>query len=164
MNGVVRTDKMFATDNRAGLVSVRYQSSGVEADIDNGNVVKLDGLETGSREIYKGVTPSKSDSIGDIVLIASPEMMYESGKYDITKFVNKAGAISRGYRLHKGDIFSLTVEALTATNPSVGDIVELDDAKKLKVVASATNGSTKIGSIIDKNVTNRLTYYVVEVE
>ena len=51
-HGVVRTDKLAGTDNRAGIISVRYQPSSTETAIDNGNVVEIAGLETGSREVY----------------------------------------------------------------------------------------------------------------
>lgn len=164
MNAVVRTDKMFATDNRAGLVSVRYQPSDTMTAIDNGNVVKIGALEEGSREVYKGVTPAADDAIKDIVLIASPEVMYDERKRNLDEFQNAAGAIARGYHLHTNDIFSVTVEALTcAATPEVGDIVELDAGTKLKVVASATEGSTVVGSIIDINVVGRYSYYVIQV-
>ena len=164
MNAVVRTDKMFATDNRAGLVSVRYQPSDTMTAIDNGNVVKLGVLETGSREIYKGDTPAKNDAIGDIVLIATPEVMYDERKRNLDEFQNAAGSVARGYRLHTGDIFSVTVEALSASgSPKVGDIVELDAGTKLKAVESLTEGSTQVGTIIDVNVAGRYTYYVIEV-
>lgn len=164
MNAVVRTDKMFATDNRAGLVSVRYQPGDTMTAIDNGNVVKIGALEEGSREVYKGVTPAADDAIKDIVLIASPEVMYDERKRNLDEFQNAAGAIARGYHLHTNDIFSVTVEALTcAATPEVGDVVELDAGTKLKVVASATEGSTVVGSIIDINVVGRYSYYVIQV-
>ena len=164
MNAVVRTDKMFATDNRAGLVSVRYQPGDTMTAIDNGNVVKLGALEEGSREVYKGVTPAADDAIKDIVLIASPEVMYDERKRNLDEFQNAKGAIARGYHLHTNDIFSVTVEALTcAATPEVGDVVELDAGTKLKVVASATEGSTVVGSIIDINVVGRYNYYVIQV-
>ena len=164
MSAVVRTDKMFATDNRAGLVSVRYQPGDTMTAIDNGNVVKIGALEEGSREVYKGVTPAADDAIKDIVLIASPEVMYDERKRNLDEFQNAAGAIARGYHLHTNDIFSVTVEALTcAATPEVGDVVELDAGTKLKVVASATEGSTVVGSIIDINVVGRYSYYVIQV-
>lgn len=164
MNAVVRTDKMFATDNRAGLVSVRYQPGDKMTAIDNGNVVKLGALEDGSREVYKGVTPTVKDDIKDIVLIASPEVMYDERKRNLDEFQNAAGDIARGYHLHTGDIFSVTKEALTgASSPAVGNTVELAADTKLKVVTSATDGSTKVGTIIDVNVVGRYTYYVVQV-
>lgn len=164
MNAVVRTDKMFATDNRAGLVSVRYQPSDAMTAIDNGNVVKLGALETGSREVYKGITPAASDVIGDIVLIATPEVMYDERKKNLDEFYNAAGDIARGYRLHTGDIFSVTIDALSAAaTPQIGNIVELDAGTKLKVVTTLTSGSTQVGAIIDINVVGRYTYYVIEV-
>lgn len=164
---VVRTDKMIGTDVRSELVSVRYQPSNVQTDIENGNVVKLGALETGSREIYKGDTPAADDDITAIVLIATPEVMYDERKRNLDEFINEAGTIARGYRLHKHDIFSVTKEALDgAETPKVGDVVELKAGTKLNVKAAATgatSGSTVIGSIIDKNIVGRYTYYAIEI-
>ena len=161
MNAVVRTDKMFATDNRAGLVSVRYQPGDTMTAIDNGNVVKIGTLEEGSREVYKGVTPAAGDAIKDIVLIASPEVMYDERKRNLDEFQNAEGAIARGYHLHTNDIFSVTKEALTGDAPAVGKVVELAAGTKLNVAASATG--TLVGTIIDITVVGRYTYYVIQV-
>lgn len=161
MNAVVRTDKMFATDNRAGLVSVRYQPGDTMTAIDNGNVVKIGALEEGSREVYKGVTPAANDAIKDIVLIASPEVMYDERKRNLDEFQNAEGAIARGYHLHTNDIFSVTKEALTGDKPAIGKVVELAAGTKLNVAASATG--TLVGTIIDINVVGRYTYFVIQV-
>ena len=161
MNAVVRTDKMFATDNRAGLVSVRYQPGDVMTAIDNGNVVKLGALEEGSREVYKGLTPAANDAIKDVVLIASPEVVYDENKRNLGDFQNAKGAIARGYHFHTGDIFSVTAEALTGDEPAIGKVVELAAGTKLNVAASATG--TLVGTIIDVNVAGLYTYYVVQV-
>ncbi len=164
---VVRTDKMIGTDVRSELVSVRYQPSDTMTAIQNGNVVKLGALETGSREIYKGATPAANDDITAIVLVASPEVMYDERKRNLDEFINGAGAIARGYRLHKHDIFSVTKEALDGVaTPAVGDIVELKAGTKLNVVAAgtgATQGSTVVGKVIDINIVGRYTYYAIEV-
>ena len=161
MNAVVRTDKMFATDNRAGLVYVRNQPGDTMTAIDNGNVVKIGALEEGSREVYKGVTPAAEDAIKDIVLIASPEVMYDERKHNLDEFQNAEGVIARGYHLHTNDIFSVTKEALTGDEPAVGKVVELAAGTKLNVAASATG--TLVGTIIDINVVGRYTYYVIQV-
>lgn len=161
MNAVVRTDKMFATDNRAGLVSVRYQPGDTMTAIDNGNVVKIGALEEGSREVYKGVTPAANDAIKDIVLIASPEVMYDERKRNLDEFQNAEGAIARGYHLHTNDIFGVTKEALTGDEPAIGKVVELAAGTKLNVAASATG--TLVGTIIDINVVGRYTYFVIQV-
>lgn len=162
--GVVRTDNMTGTDVRAELVSVRYQPSDVNTAIENGNVVKLGNLETGSREVYKGLTPAANDSINDIVLVASPEVMYDERKRNLDEFINEAGTIARGYHLHKKNIFSVTIDALDGNEePAIGDIVELKAGTKLNVVDSLTNGSTQIGKIIDINVVGKYTYYAIKV-
>lgn len=165
MNAVVRTDKMFGTDNRAGLVSVRYQvRDNVYGEIQNGNVLLLNGLEAGSREVYKGTAPAANSALADVVLVASPEVMYDERKRNLDEFINAEGSICRGYHLHTGDIFSVTKEALAgAEAPAVGNIVELKADTKLNVATSLTPGSTKVGKIIDINVVGRYTYYVIEV-
>lgn len=164
---VVRTDKMFATDNRAGLVSVRYQPSATNTAIENGNVVLLNGLETGSREVYKGATPAANSALKDIVLIATPEVIYDERKRNLTDFRNEAGVIARGYHLHVNDIFSVTKAALDgAATPAVGDVVELKAGTKLNVVAAATgltSGSTQVGTVVDINTVGKLTYYAIQV-
>lgn len=163
-HAVVRTDLLAGTDVRSELASVRYQPSNTMTDIDNGNVVKLGALEDGSRTVYKGLTPAASDAMRDIVLIATPELMYDERLHNLDDFYNKAGVIARGYRLHTADIFSVTKDALDGkATPEVGDVVELKAGTKLNVAASATNGSTAIGKIIDINIVGRYTYYVIEV-
>lgn len=172
MYAVVRTDKMYGTDVRAGLVSVRYQTvqsnKTVFNAIENGNVLKLGDLEADSREIYKGAAPAANDDLKNIVLVATPELMYDEHKHNLDDFINEAGVIARGYHLHANDIFSVTKEALDgAAVPAVGDIVELKAGTKLNVVAKATgltSGSTKVGEIIDINVVGRYKYFVIEVK
>ena len=162
--GVVRTDNMTGTDVRAELVSVRYQPSDTKTAIENGNVVKIGDLETGSREVYKGLTPAANNNIKDIVLVASPEVMYDERKRDLDEFINEAGTIARGYHLHTNDIFSVTIDALDGNSePAVGDVVELKAGTKLNVVDSLTNGSTKVGDIIDINIVGKYTYYAIKV-
>jgi len=165
-HAVVRTDKMFGTDNRAGVCSAKYMGSGSTATaIDNGNVVKLNGLVTGEREVYKAVTPAAGSDIKDIVLVASPEIIYDEIKKGLDDFTNGAGEIVRGYYLHTNDIFSVTADALSGVsdNTKVGDIVELQADTKLKVVTSATSGSTQIGTIIEIANAGRFKYYAIQV-
>ena len=145
MNAIVRTDRMLATNNCSGLVSVRYKPDGVEKKIDNGNIVKISTLENGYREIYKGVIPLANDKIHNIVLVASPEVLYDEHKHNLDEFYNEAGDILRGYHLYTNDIFSVTKEALEGKEtPEVGNIVELKNGTKLNVVTSATTNSTVV--------------------
>ena len=166
-HGVVRTDKLAGTENRAGIISVRYQPSSTETAIDNGNVVEIAGLETGSREVYVGNTPTAESELKNIVLIASPEVMYDDAKRSLEDFYNEAGKIARGYYLSTNNIFSVTKDALDGeASPSIGDIVELKAGTKLNVVKKTTGltgGSTQVGTIIDINTVGRFTYYAIQV-
>ena len=123
---VVRTDAMAATDVRGQLVSVKYMGAdgATPTAIENGNVLKIGALMTGEREIYIGGAVAANDKIDDIVLIASPEVVYDERKRNLDDFVNEAGKACRGYHIHSGDTFSVTAEALSGTGtPAVGNIV-----------------------------------------
>ena len=175
-HGVVRTDNVWGTDVRAGLVSIEYivtDSSGskpvdVETAIDNGNVLLVGDLKEGEREIFKGSAPAANSPLAEVVLVCSPEIMYDERKYALDEFFNEAGMPARGYRIHSGDIFSVTKDALDgASNPAVGDVVELKAGTKMNVVAAATgatSGSTVVGKIIAIDVVGRYTYYVILVD
>lgn len=167
---VVRTDKMHATDVRSMLETVKYMGAGSTATaIENGNVVKVDGTLLADsdgvtiREIKKGVTPAATSKLDEIVLIATPEVMYDERKKGLHEFINEAGKLARGYHLHSGDIFSVTAEALVNASPDVNQIIELAASTKLNNVATATAGSTVIGKIIAIDVVGRYTYYVIQV-
>ncbi|MBP5462521.1 MAG: hypothetical protein J6Y20_10380 [Lachnospiraceae bacterium] len=167
--GVVRTDLMYATDVRSGLVSVKYivtagdPAVSTPTEIENGNVLKLGALLEGEREIFEGTAPAADTPLSEVVLVASPEVMYDERKKNLDEFINEAGKACRGYRLHTGDVFSVTKDALDgAAEPAVGDVVELKAGTKLNVVAAstgATEGSTVVGKIHDIEVAGRYTYY-----
>lgn len=170
--GVVRTDKMFGTDDRNGIVSAMYLPSGTATAVDNGNVVLLDGLDSKTvgtdtvyeREIYKAVTPAANSELKDIVLVATPEVDYVYNRKDPVYFTNEAGRPIRGYHLVKNDIFSVTKDALDGkSSPAIGDIVELKAGTKLNVAASLTSGSTQVGEIIAIETEGTKTFYVIQV-
>ena len=151
---IVRTDLMSGTTDRSQLRSVIYYNQDSAAEVHN------------DRETFKGVDPAKGDSIESLVLIASPEIMYDATKTNLDEFVNPAGERSRGYRLHKGDIFSVTVDGFTVAEDvtvAVGYVVEIAAAGGTKpaVVATATSGSTTIGKIVAIDTVGSKTYYVV---
>lgn len=164
--GIVRTDNMYGTDVRAALASVKYMGADgkTPTEIENGSVLKLGNLIDGEREVYIGSQIAANDSLNDIVLIASPEVMYDERKKNLDEYINDAGKICRGYRFHSGDIFSVTKSVLAgAETPAKGNIVELAAGTKLNVVASATSGSTVVGKIIAVDIVGRYTYYVIKV-
>ena len=162
--GVVRTDNMYGTTVATGLVSVKYmgEDGATETAIENGDVLKVGALVEGEREVYVGGATATDDNIADIVLIASPEVMYDERKKNLSDYINESGKICRGYRIHTGDIFSVTKENLVgAEAPEVGNVVELAEGTKLSVATAAT-GATVVGKIIAIDVTNRYTYYVIK--
>lgn len=160
-HAVVRTDLMFGTDVRSGLVSIKYLGSDGETptDIDNGNVLKVGALVENEREVYVGTDVSASDAITDIVLVASVEVMYDERLRNLDEFYNEADTICRGYRLHSGDVFSVTADALDG-EPAVGSSVTLGDGTKLAVGGAGTS----VGSIIAEDVVGRYTYYAIRVD
>lgn len=160
IHAVVRTDKMFGTDNRTGIWSVRYTGGA----IDNGNVVLVGALEDGEREIYTATAPNVDSDLKKVVLVATPEVNYCQCNYSIENFENVAGKPARAYSLTPGCIFSVTKEALTGVaSPAVGNVVELAAGTKLNVAASATGGSTQVGKIIEVETVGRHTFYVIQV-
>ena len=164
--GIVRTDNMYGTDVRTGLVSIQYMGAdgATPTAIENGNVLKVGALKIGEREVYVGGAVAAADKISDVVLVASPEVMYDERKRNLDEFINEAGKNCRGYRLHTGDIFSVTKDALDGVTPAVGNIVELKAGTKLNVAATATNDSTVVGKIIAVDVVGRYTYYAIKVD
>jgi len=169
-HGVVRTDKLYGTDTGVNLVSAKYfvteNSKDVEKEIDNGNVLKVGDLLAGEREVRKASTPAANTALKDIILVATPEVMYDERKKNLHDFYNEAGKILRGYFLHEHDLFGVTADALniaSGVTPTVGYAVELMAGTKMNVAASATSGSTQVGKIAAIETAGRYTYYVVEV-
>lgn len=165
--GVVRTDNMTGTDVRSELVSVKYMGAdkNTATEIENGSVLKASELTDGEREVFIGEQVAKDTPIREVVLIASPEVPYDEKLHNLDEFINPAGKACRGYRIHSGNIFSLTKEALAGVaSPAKGNVVELAAGTKLSVAASATSGSTAVGKIIDVENAGRYTYYVIKVD
>lgn len=164
--GVFRSDLMSGTDNTADLVSVKYMGSGATpTDIENGCVVKLDGLDKDEREIWKGISPDANTPLNQIAIIGSEEVMYDERKKNLDEFINEKGTPARGYIPRSRNIFSVTKEALNIGNgviPAKGYVVELMAGVKLNVVATATASTTTIGKIIDIENVGRYTYYVIQ--
>lgn len=166
---VVRTDNMAGSDVREALVSIEYLGAdgATPTAIENGNVLKVGALKEGEREIYIGGDVAVDDALSDVVLVATPELVYDERLRDLDDFINEAGRPCRGYRLHKGGVFSVTKGALAgAETPAVGDVVEFAEGTKLSVAASgngATEGSTVVGTIIAVDVVGKYTYYAIRI-
>lgn len=162
-HAIVRLDNMHGTYNGADLVSFKYYTvSGssptytyTAAAIDNGNIVLLGALDTDQREVFKATVPAADSTLGKLVLVASPELIYdESTRKTFADFTNEAGTVCRGFVLRSGDTFGVTIDGVggrtTLASVVVGDIAECQAGTKIKLVASATASSTTIGKVIAK--------------
>lgn len=158
-HAVVRTDKMAGTDVRSYLASVIYYGvdGKTETEIENGNIVELGDLVGGEREVYTAKAPTGTFDETKMALVANPEVMYEEDKRDLADYYNEAGKIIRVYKVHVGDIFSVTEEAFDGK-------VELDAFVDTKAgstkLASAESGKLKV---IDIENVGKYKYYVIQV-
>jgi len=92
-------------------------------------------------------------------------VFYDERLHNLSDFINEAGTNARVYYLHTGDEFSVTEEGVAAAaTVAVGNIAELQAGTKIKIVASATSGSTVIGKVIAVEKTSRYTYIVIRVD
>ncbi len=165
MHGICITEKLSGTFNGADLVSVRYMVGSTPTAIENGSVVEVGALEANSREVRKATAPEKDSAKAAIALIKSPEVIYDERlQNDLGNFENEANAVSRGYLLEKPhQIFAVTGEVLDGGAARiVGAVVELQASTKLLAAATNTQGSTKIGEIIEVFTKKGKTYYAIE--
>lgn len=157
-HNVVITDLMAGTDVKSQLRSVIYKVDGEPTALDNGAIVVVGELIEGERELRNATAPKADSALSTLALVAAPE--YAVNSYD-AYFIDK-GEAARVYFFNAHDIFSATEGCFDKT-PAVGDIIEATAGTKMKVVKTATSGSTKIGTVIDTFVENGYTFYSVEV-
>ena len=157
---VVRLDNMSGTTDGSQLRSLRFYNADAPAAIDNGMLVKLVALEEGEREVYKAVAPSASDKLHNLCLVATPEVMADPRKRNLTDFYNEEGAIARGYMLHPG-FFSCT-EGCFDKAPKVGDAIEVMAGTTFKATTGAASG-TQVGVCRAIEQESGYTFYVIEI-
>ena len=125
---IVWRDKVLSSYN-GNIESVLIHDAEGEVSVPNGVFVTLDGLAGIGREVKKAVLAE--DATEDVLLVASPEVMYEAGA-DIGEFINEAGEVARAFRLADGDVISLTADLLAdGSEPAVGDTFVVGAGGKL---------------------------------
>lgn len=163
---IVRLDNMSGTHDGAAIKSAKYYVTTTATAIENGNIVALSGLVANEREIFKAISPAATNTVDQVFLVATPELMYDERKHNLNEFRNEAGDIIRVYGLRTGDIFSITAEALGADGDNkVGDYATIGDSTKVKLITTlnATTPEKYIGKCIAKDVVGADTYYVIQV-
>lgn len=126
--GVFRSDNLKATKDGA-IKSGRYFVGATATAIENGNLVKLDSLISGERELWKVVAPG-AITAADLYIVGTPELVYDESlksKGAFKEFRNEAGENITLLKLEVGDLFSISDECITplsgADEPTVGSYV-----------------------------------------
>lgn len=154
---VVRTDRMIGTDVATHLRSVRFcGADGMPAEVENGVIAHLEGLEEGQREVHKAVAAEAGSDLKECALIAAPEVMYDERLRNLEDFINEKGKAVRAYMLHCNDEFSVTAEGfVNGSVPTVGAAVGIGANGKID---AAGNGLGKCSHI---ETVGRYTYYTI---
>ena len=114
---VVRLDSVKATKN-GGIKSGRYFVSTTATACENANLVKLDSLITGQRELWKVVAPA-AVTAGNLYVVATPEIIYDEtlkSSGALNQFRNEAGTNITLIPLEVGDNISISDTAITPIN------------------------------------------------
>lgn len=117
MAGIVRLDKVKSV--RGGNIFDVVSDEVLE----NGMIGVLGELVDGEREVRKLAKPQDLEK-GEIVLVASPEIMYDEYKRTdgaLSKFKIEAGTVARAYTLAPTDIVSVSKDLVEAL---AGDVVK----------------------------------------
>ena len=139
---IVWRDKVLSSYNGNIESVLIHDAEGTEeVSVPNGVFVTLDGLAGIGREVKKAVLAE--DATKDVLLVASPEVMYETGA-DIGEFINEAGEVARAFRLADGDVISLTADLLAdGSEPAVGDVFGVGAGGKLEEKTDASGVAVK---------------------
>ena len=113
-----------------------------DEDLTNGLFGQLGDLVEGERETYEFLPVT--DVADEVILHATPEVMYDPRKKGLKDFVLEAGTVGRGYHLERGDIITLTEDLFTDT-PTVGEFaIPQEGSRKLTTsVDGNTDGGEK---------------------
>ena len=154
---IVWRDKVLSSYNGNIESVLIHKANGTEeASVPNGVFVTLDGLAGVGREVKKAVLAE--DDTQDVLLVASPEVLYESGK-ELDAFVNEAGKVARAFRLADGDVITLTEDLLAEDSaPKVGDIYGVGAEGKLEVkTVGEEDAGPAVKFVVREDAGNELT-------
>lgn len=163
--GVFRSDNVKATKT-GEIKSGRYYVSTTATAIENGNLVKLDSLITGNRELWKVVAPAAVTAL-NCYIVATPEIIYdETTKAGgaLNQFRNEAGANITLIGLEVGDTFGISDACITPINddddlPAVGSFVTPSaSGTKWTEVSSIASNEVFYGKIVARELYKKDTY------
>lgn len=164
--GVIRTDLAKATKSGNILSGRFYNGSNAATAIENGNLVKLDSLINGERELWKVVAPG-GITASDLYVVATPEIIYDEtlkSSGALNQFRNEAGANITLVPLEVGDIISVSDACITQISnketPEVGNYVtpSATGTKWQEIAGASLNTEVFRGKIIAREVYNGTKY------
>ena len=168
---IVRKDKLLAGYN-GNLESVMvHDNEGInQVTTTNGVFVVLAGLMPNEREVKKARLASKNDVAEKVLLVHSPEVMYDERKWRLEDFVIPAGKPARAYHLFDGDVITLTKDLFVGTlgtDFDIGDeLVAHTDGKLGKDDTALANAKVVFEVIEDcgYELTDSMKAYAVQVK
>jgi hypothetical protein len=170
-HNVLIANKMMAK-NVDSLVRPAYSGSA----LDNGNVVQLLGVsaKTGYEEVWLATAPT-SASATDCWIVNEPEIPFlasgtnvYNGLGTITDFYVSASTVFSANKLQKGDIITVTVDALDSATPQAYAVPVLGTFKLAWAAAASTGlsfrylSTTYIPSADGSIGSGRITAYRLE--
>lgn len=158
--GVFRSDSLKAT--KAGNIkSGRFYVTTTPTQIENGNIVKLDSLISGQRDLWKVVAPG-AITAGNLYIVGTPEVIYDESLKStgaLENFKNAAGANITLIPLEVGDTFSISDDCITPINdddgiPAVGSFVtpSATGTKWTEIAENSLNTEVFRGKIIAREI------------
>lgn len=154
--GVFRSDAIKGKNIKSGRFYVTTTATAIE----NGNLVKLDSLITGNRELWKVVAPG-GVTTANCYIVATPEIIYdETTKAGgaLSAFRNAAGANITLLGVEVGDEFSISDDCITPINddddiPAVGSYVTPSaSGTKWTEVSSISSNEKFYGKIVAREL------------
>ena len=159
---VVRLDNMAGTTNGTKLVSLKFYNGTAYAAIENGSIVTLDSLI--DREVWKAVAPTADQTLGKLVLVATPELWYDTyNNKNLDDFTNAAGVAARGYILCSGDEFGVTASAFAGGTAPTGTNKYITIAAAVKGLTAGAVSTNARAEYITTESVDGFTYYVLRV-
>ena len=141
---IVNLDKVLsgANGNLESVVAFDKNNKLV-ADYANGLFVDVDGFVQDHSTDWVGRKGEAKygvvsvDGTKDTVMLHAPELQYDEKKF-MRDFRNEAGKVVRGYRLQRGDVLTMTDQAIGLSvhgDVVVGDTLVVKDGKLAKATA-----------------------------
>lgn len=156
--GVIRTDKVSGENVFADMLSFRFYNGATPAEVENGVIVELEGLDTNKHEIYKAKAATSQSQLQNCAVAAGVELMYDERKRSLDEFINEAGRPVRGYTLRHRNIYSFTKECFVGgTAPTKGASVGIGTGGKIDA------SGTGLGTCIDIDTAGKYTFYAIQI-